>query len=433
LNEDSSGQPPPPLPEPGPGLERPAVQVPPAGPDPAAGRGPDAAGSPVPAVAAGARPGAGAAVGVLPRPDFRRLLHLLTIEKLIRLFRLVYLGFLFAATLRLDHLGWAMPAWAFGGLLGAYFLGTLVFAQPRWRNPRASLWLAAADLGAITAIFALTGGRDGYAGGLYYLAFALAAARLPLYQAAAIALAGMGLHSAAGWWLGAGGPAAWSLLRDWLAASGTVGFVAYLAWAEGQQRRARHQVERLLEDLRGTHRRLREYALLVDHLAYRDGLTDLYNYRFFREALREELERESSYDRPVSLVMLDLDHFKRYNDTYGHDEGNRLLKALSDLLRAATREWDILCRFGGEEFAVILPGANLEVALKVAERIRQAVEQHRFADGEWRQVTVSAGVASFPEHAGDPDGLVQRADQALYVAKQSGRNQVASAVGGQPN
>jgi diguanylate cyclase (GGDEF)-like protein len=203
----------------------------------------------------------------------------------------------------------------------------------------------------------------------------------------------------------------------------------------------------MMETVRDRERQLNE-------LVNRDPLTGLYNRRHFFMRLNSELQRARRYGRTFSLLVADVDHFKRYNDSYGHPAGDELLRGISGIMQSAIRrsdmkpsyEVDIGCRYGGEEFAIILPEAasveglappgrpkaSVETrgALVVAERIRQQVEKSLW-DG--RGVTVSIGIASFPEHGGDLEGLLKAADDALYAAKADGRNRVsvAAAAGNQ--
>ena len=159
----------------------------------------------------------------------------------------------------------------------------------------------------------------------------------------------------------------------------------------------------------------------------RDGLTGLYNYRYFRETLEQELERSRRLGTPVSLVMADVDHFKDFNDRWGHEAGNAVLVAVADRLRRAVRRIDTVCRYGGEEMAVILPGAPLGLAVQVAERLRAEVAGLEVPfEGQILRVTLSLGVAVFPaKGVEDAETLVQRADEQLYRAKAEGRDRVA--------
>ncbi len=158
----------------------------------------------------------------------------------------------------------------------------------------------------------------------------------------------------------------------------------------------------------------------------RDPLTGLFNRRYMEESLNRELHRAARDRYPVSIIMLDLDHFKRFNDTFGHVGGDALLRALGALLEHETRSADIACRYGGEEFTLILPEASLEVAAHRAEWLREAVKQlHVQHDGQsLGEVTLSLGVSAFPTHGLTGDSLLKAADGALYRAKREGRDRV---------
>jgi diguanylate cyclase (GGDEF)-like protein len=153
-----------------------------------------------------------------------------------------------------------------------------------------------------------------------------------------------------------------------------------------------------------------------------DGLTELYNRRYMDEVLASEFSRARRYRSGLSLLMLDIDHFKRFNDAHGHGMGDRVLRAVARTLKGALRNHDVPCRYGGEEFVAILPQTGRAGAFAVAERLRRDVEE---IDLEGLGVTVSIGVASYPELEMDrPERLVQAADVALYEAKNAGRNRV---------
>ena len=159
-----------------------------------------------------------------------------------------------------------------------------------------------------------------------------------------------------------------------------------------------------------------------------DPLTGLFNVRYFREALDAELERTRRTGLPTSLMMVDLDHFKRVNDTHGHENGNRVLLHVAELLRNQTRKLDICCRYGGEEFIIILPSTELMLANQVAERCRSLLEELPVElDNGQLQITASIGVAVCSD-AGQlvASQLIEHADQCLYKAKHQGRNQVVS-------
>ena len=156
-----------------------------------------------------------------------------------------------------------------------------------------------------------------------------------------------------------------------------------------------------------------------------DGLTELYNYRYFHQHLQMELEREKRYNRPLSLIMLDIDDFKDYNDQYGHPVGDLVLKNLASVLKTATRGCDVICRHGGEEFAVILPETDKKEAVTVCERIRQSVEKNNMLDAEGNSIgniRITIGLASFPVDADNKNKLIEQADKALYRGKESGKN-----------
>jgi diguanylate cyclase (GGDEF)-like protein/PAS domain S-box-containing protein len=160
--------------------------------------------------------------------------------------------------------------------------------------------------------------------------------------------------------------------------------------------------------------------------ARHDPLTDLYNRRYMEEALERELRRAERSKRPMGVMMLDLDFFKRYNDTLGHEAGDRLLVALANLLRTQVRAGDVVCRYGGEEFLIILPETPAELVMQRAEQLRRMVtDQLRDpSDGRVGPVTLSLGVAVYPVHGTTSADLVRAADAALYRAKSRGRNRV---------
>ncbi len=166
-------------------------------------------------------------------------------------------------------------------------------------------------------------------------------------------------------------------------------------------------------------------------LSIHDPLTGLFNRRYMEETLEIEIRRAERSERPVGLIMLDLDHFKMFNDRFGHAAGDELLRALGDLLRARLRAGDIACRYGGEEFVLILPDAGEEVAVQRAEDIRQHAQalDVRSQDRQLGRVTVSLGVAVHPVHGRTRADLLAAADSALYRAKEAGRDRVARAGG----
>jgi diguanylate cyclase (GGDEF)-like protein len=165
----------------------------------------------------------------------------------------------------------------------------------------------------------------------------------------------------------------------------------------------------------------------LTEMSITDELTQLKNFRHFASRLEEEVRRAERYGHSLSLVLVDIDHFKDYNDAHGHPAGNEVLRVIGRLLRDNARATDILARFGGEEFAAILPETTKADALGLAEKIRRLIELHSFP-GEERQpggkLTVSLGVASVPEDSQDSPLLLDAADRALYAAKRAGRNRV---------
>lgn len=172
--------------------------------------------------------------------------------------------------------------------------------------------------------------------------------------------------------------------------------------------------------------RLRETLRI---LSTRDPLTGLFNRRYLEESLDRELQRATRNQHPLGVAMLDLDHFKRLNDTYGHDAGDTVLRAVAGSLQKLTRGYDIACRYGGEEFTLILPGATLDVTLQRAEQLRGAFKyldvQHQ--GHSLKAGTLSVGVADFPQHGSTPEMILRAADLALFRAKADGRDRVVVA------
>ena len=168
--------------------------------------------------------------------------------------------------------------------------------------------------------------------------------------------------------------------------------------------------------------RLRAKNEELERLSVTDGLTGLTNHRALMQRLGDEALRSRRNKHPFSVIMTDVDHFKQYNDAFGHPQGDGVLQRVAALLRESTRTVDCVARYGGEEFAILLPETSMAGALEVAERIRARVETAEFPG---RPVTLSLGVAEFPKHAKEPQGVIEAADAALYIAKRAGRNQVA--------
>jgi diguanylate cyclase (GGDEF)-like protein len=165
------------------------------------------------------------------------------------------------------------------------------------------------------------------------------------------------------------------------------------------------------------------------YLAITDGLTQLHIHRYFQQRLKEETARAKRFERPLALVMIDIDHFKHFNDTWGHPQGDLVLMSVARAVRNAVREVDIAARYGGEEFAVICPETTAEEAMILAERLRKRVEELVITGPSGpMKVTISLGVAALPAHASAPETLVQEADRALYKAKEAGRNRAVAAT-----
>jgi diguanylate cyclase (GGDEF)-like protein len=169
----------------------------------------------------------------------------------------------------------------------------------------------------------------------------------------------------------------------------------------------------------------------VDRLSQVDGLTGVYRRGTFDDRIREEAIRAKTFKTSFGLMLLDIDHFKQLNDRYGHPFGDQVLKRMGELLNGSVYETDFVARYGGEEFVILLPRAELEGVKRKAESIRQVVEAEKFTLAfETIRVTVSIGIAHFPEDAGSPEELIACADSAMYQAKSQGRNRVVSyAVG----
>lgn len=186
------------------------------------------------------------------------------------------------------------------------------------------------------------------------------------------------------------------------------------------------RLRRVLKERRLTQDRIHMLEKLK-RLSITDGLTQLYNSRYFYNQLKIEIDRTTRYQRPLSLLLLDIDNFKDYNDNYGHLEGDKVLVRLGQVIKSCLRKMDSAYRYGGEEFTVILPETEGEEAATVAERIRSAVQMDRLlpkGEAEPVNITISIGVTEF--HRSEEVSLfVQRADKAMYHSKQAGRNRVS--------
>lgn len=180
-----------------------------------------------------------------------------------------------------------------------------------------------------------------------------------------------------------------------------------------------------------THRMITLY-LKLESMAISDPLTGVYNRRFLMDFLEKEIERSQRYKDHLALILIDIDFFKQYNDTLGHVKGDELLRNISKLFKEQVRKVDIVARYGGEEFSIVLPNANLDMAVNTAQRIRKCVEDsfpfetEKTPDGK---VTISAGIAQYDPDSGGIQNFINKADRALYRAKDSGRNIVCSSRG----
>ncbi len=169
----------------------------------------------------------------------------------------------------------------------------------------------------------------------------------------------------------------------------------------------------------------------LEEIANLDGLTQIYNHRYFQESLDKEISRTIRQENEMSLVLADIDNFKKFNDFYGHQAGDYVLKEVANLCSGVIREYDLIARYGGEEFVFILPETGEKDALIVAEKIRAAVEQHPFSyEGDDYRVTSSFGVSVFSGTGKlmKKTELIERADKAMYAAKKKGRNRVEAFV-----
>jgi diguanylate cyclase (GGDEF)-like protein len=179
------------------------------------------------------------------------------------------------------------------------------------------------------------------------------------------------------------------------------------------------RADSIVEELRLANFRLRE-------MSHTDELTEVGNRRSFDLRIREEISRSSRFGHSFSLLMIDIDGFKKFNDEFGHPKGDAVLRALGALMRSASREGDVPCRVGGEEFAFILPETGKAEGLVFAERFRRRVETSVMAPDSLNPITVSVGLAAFPQDGRNPDEIVWAADEALYESKRAGRNRVTA-------
>jgi len=182
------------------------------------------------------------------------------------------------------------------------------------------------------------------------------------------------------------------------------------------------------EELAAINKTLRKKNKELHELSITDSLTGLYNRKHLMETLDKEVARSKRHKHDFVVLVVDIDDFKEYNDTYGHLAGDEVLSRLASVFKKSVRSCDYVARYGGEEFILVLPEIGPKDGVKAAERIRKKVVKEKFAgDGKPIQVTVSVGVASYPKDGDDPQAIIRHADAALYQAKESGRNQVVLA------
>lgn len=189
-----------------------------------------------------------------------------------------------------------------------------------------------------------------------------------------------------------------------------------------------HMVARLRQgrdELATVNQTLRQRNKELHELSITDSLTGLYNHKHLMETLVREVRRSKRHQHPFAVLMMDIDHFKQFNDTYGHLAGDEVLRKMATIFRDSVRGCDYVARYGGEEFLIMLPETGSDRGVQTAERIRNQMAEEKFVgDGKPVTITISVGVAVFPEHANFPKSLVSSADTALYKAKKGGRNQV---------
>jgi two-component system, cell cycle response regulator len=203
-------------------------------------------------------------------------------------------------------------------------------------------------------------------------------------------------------------------------ASGLIIGVIYVLPTIRNQMRKEDSLQTLTESLSAR-------SVTLEHEALTDGLTGMHNRRYFDDAMAEYLDQFRKIDKPIGLMILDLDHFKKVNDTYGHDVGDEVLRQIARCLQEFTRYHDVVARLGGEEFAVVAPNMSRESLFKLADRIRHAISSLNIKSGNVTlRVTMSIGLAIW-DHKETAEELYKRADMQLYQAKRTGRNRVCAA------
>ena len=165
----------------------------------------------------------------------------------------------------------------------------------------------------------------------------------------------------------------------------------------------------------------------IEQEAETDGLTEIYNYRYFMRALTHEMDRVHRHGGEIAVVMVDVDNLKEYNDHFGHLGGSAALREIAVILRSSSRTIDVVSKYGGDEFSVLLPGCGIDGARVYCDRVRRRIAEHAFEDDPERRLTVSMGLAVFPTEGRDPRDLLRRADARLYDAKSAGRDRIGAA------
>lgn len=190
------------------------------------------------------------------------------------------------------------------------------------------------------------------------------------------------------------------------------------------------EVQKRTEELSHKNEALQEANERLERLAITDGLTELYNHRRFQQLLAMEVTRQQRERRPFALLMMDVDHFKHYNDTHGHPAGDEVLKQLARLFRDNTRASDVVARYGGEEFVTLLLDTDIDRAMAIGEKLRELVSQHPFPHASEQplgRLSISVGLSVWPDHGTSPEALIDAADKALYGAKRAGRDRIVAA------
>jgi diguanylate cyclase (GGDEF)-like protein len=295
------------------------------------------------------------------------------------------------------------------------------------RGPLERLWpiVLLCDLLFISFMTAVSGGLRSDVFLLYFVAIMGTATLYGWRESIFVALLSGAMYTTAVTLTGPADPGRIALRLIYLAVGGAV--AGYLNELERRSRLEHEEAAALAQALREANEQLQRYAEEAAHQASIDGLTRLANHSHFHQRLDEELARCNQASLPLSVVLFDIDLFKEYNDLNGHLRGNDLLRDLATILTDSVRGHDLVCRWGGDEFAIILPGVSNHVAISVAERIRKRVADRAFTGADLLasgKVTLSAGVATFPDHARSRLELVDCADKALYQVKNSGRDAV---------